>query len=264
MAFDPNTGLPIQPPVPPTPPAPPQPIVVHTPPAPAPTPQAPTWDEINARIEAARKEEKDKLYPEIERLKQVTAEFEREKQEREEALAAEQARLEEEQRRQSEEEMSAKDLLAQTNATWEQRFAELQAERDREAALRAKEAELYQLEQYKQSRIAQEAENIEPRFIDFIRGSNQEEIENSIALMKQKTAELMADIQAAQQGQRRSLGLPTTSGPPIDMAGVPDASQRSLSAQDIAQMDMEEYQQLRPQLLGAVSERVRTQGPYAP
>lgn len=47
------------------------------PPAPAPagTPTAPTEQEINARIEAARKEEKQKLYSELEALKKQVAEL---------------------------------------------------------------------------------------------------------------------------------------------------------------------------------------------
>jgi len=94
-------------------------------------------------------------------------------------------------------------------------------------------------------------------------GATVEELDHSIEMAKVKSAQILADVQAAQNAQRRQIPLPTTSGPPVDMLGGQE-NERSLSAEDIRNMSMDEYRQYRNQLKDAASERVRTQGLYQP
>jgi hypothetical protein len=270
--IDPATGQPI-PPDPNQPPPGqqqqpgfgngPTPIVVNVPPAPATTPPPVTHESIMEMVERARKEEKDKLYPQIEEQKRQLAELTREREERLTAEAAAQAAAEEEARKKAEEEASAKDLLAQAQEQWQQQLEELRMERDQERAMREKEIALSQLNEYRARRIAEEAQNIMPQFSDYIRGNTPEEIEAAIEVAKSKTAEVVSQVNEAQQTRRREIGLPPTSGPPIDMAGIPDNT-RTFSAEDIRNMSMDEYMQYRDQLKGAASDRVRNAGLYAP
>jgi len=242
-------------------------VVVNVPPPAAPpaTPMSAEQFEamLNAERERVRKEEKDKLYPQIQTLNEQLQVLSREREER---LAAQQQAEQEAAelaKQKAEEEMTARDLLRQYQTESEQRFNELLAERDRERALREKEGEFARVAEYRFRRLAEESDTIAPQLADYVGGASEEEIDRSIALAQQKTAAILAEVQQAQVGQRRSVAPPVSGMPPVDMTGGGE-QQRALSADDIRNMSVDEYAQLRPQLLGAASQRVREQGPYAP
>lgn len=264
--IDPATGqvIPVQQQPQPAPVAP-APFIVQMPPAapPAPTPGI-TQEQFMEMVEKVRKEEKDKLYPQIEELKSQVGTFTKEREDLAALAAAEQARLEEEARQQQQQEMTAIQRLEEVDLEWKQRFNQQQQELETERALRAKEAEFAQLAEFRARRIAEESDNIVPQLVDMVGGNTPEQIEQSIARMKEKSAQMVADIQAATTGQRRQASFPVSSGPPIDMAGLGSEGTRTLSADDIRGMDMSEYAEYRQQLLGATSQRVQQQGLYAP
>jgi hypothetical protein len=267
---DPVTGLPAQQP----PPAPgQQPITINVnDPAqpPPPDPDAPIsraqMDEIlNAERERVRQEEKDKLYPQIEELKNQTKALNDDLLQRQEAEAAEAQRLAEEARVAQEAEMSAKDLLERTQTDWEKRFADMQADRDREKVMREQEQKFGQLQAYRAQRMAEESGDIAPQFLDYITGNDEPSIEASIAAAKLKTAEIVQEFQQAGLNNRRSSAPPIAGAPPVDPGTmVGEGQTRELSAEEIRNMSMEEYGQYRSQLLTAGSQRVRDQGLYAP
>lgn len=278
-AVDPATGLPVppnslggQPFQPPAPVAPGVTINVNDPnagndddPANQFISRAQMEQILNEERERVRKEEKDKLYPRIEELDSTVKTLKDAEEAREaERLAAEQAAAEAERLRQ-ESEMTALERLQQTESTWEQRFAEMQADRDRERVMREKEAQLGQLQAYRAQRMAEESSDIAPQFLDYITGGTMEEIEASIASAKQKTAEIVNEFQQAGLQNRRGAAPPIAGAPPVNPADMTGEGQtRTLSAQEIADMPMAEYQQYRSQLLSAGSQRVRDQGLYAP
>lgn len=271
--FDPVTGAPI--PDPPAPSLGPSPLTVNlqTPPPPPPPAVPPElraiFDaELNQRIEQARKEEKDKLYPQLDELRGTVTVLTQEREERLQSEATAQQAAAEAERLRQESELSANERIAQelarTNTTWEQRFAEIEAERQNERALLTKESEFRALEDYKARRRAEESDNIVPQFLDLVSGNTKEQVDASIQDMIARSAALVADLQAQQQGQRRQIPLPVTGAPSGDIPGGPDDARVSFTPEQLASMDMSEYAAMRSQLLGAVGQRVRDGGLYAP
>lgn len=228
-----------------------QPVVTLVEP---PVTPAPVVDVTPDAIERARQQEKDKLYPRIEestkRLAAMESEVAALRAEREARIAAEtqaQAALEEAERTRKIAETSAKDLILQQQAAFDARFAALQAEREAEREVLAKEAEFNRLRAYTQEKVREHAEDIAPQFFDLITGNTQEEIDASIATMQAKTTEIYDKVMAAQTAQRSQMrGASPTS---IPGAGTDDLSAtRQLTAQQLKDMPMSEYAKYRPQL----------------
>lgn len=260
--IDPATGLPI-----------PQnqgpaPVTINMPPPAAPPEDPPLTQSqfdklLNAERERVRKEEKDKLYPQIEEQQRQLAELQAKEDAREAERVAEEQRLAEEERVRQEESMTALQRLEEYKSEQDVRFAALEAERDRERVLREKEQEFGRIQEYRARRMAEESGEIAPQFLDYITGVTEDQIEVSLESAKSKTAEIVAEFQQAQLGNRRQVAPPISGTPPVD-PGVGEGNTRTYSPDDIRGMDMSEYAANRQQLLGAASQRARESGPYAP
>lgn len=217
-----------------------------------------------AELQAARKVEKDKLYDELQGLKssmkaiedqraQELAEIKRKEDERAAALQLK-----------KEDEMSAKALLEaklkETNDTWEKRFSDMQAERESERALLAKERAYNELVDYRNSRLADESAEIAPQFHNFINGDTKEQIDNAIAQAKIATQSIADEVaQARQQQLSQMRGVSptgyTSSGP---MDGV--LGQKTYTPEDINQMSMSEYAKFRQESGLAGNDAQRNRG----
>lgn len=242
-------------------------------PAPAPDP-APKAEETppaspNSRffteedIEAARRQEKEKVYGKIEKLEQQLQLFNQEREEQQ-RLAQEQAEAEAQARKEAEEaELSAKDLLTkkedewnkQLNSVqeeWEQKFNALQAESEAKAELLEKERRFQELESYKSRRLQEESDSIAPQLLNFIKGNSEEELEAAISDAKASTAAIMEEVQASLPQRPRTI--PATGGAPS--GPLENATeQQTFTAADIAAMSPAEYAQHRVSLLAAASRR---------
>jgi hypothetical protein len=228
-----------------------------------------TRAQVEEMMGHVRAEEKDKLYPELEQLRGTVTTLAQDREARLAAEQEEQQRLEAEAEAERLKNLDLEQRLQDSNQTWEHRFAQLEDERKREQIIFQKEQELARLGQYRVQRIAEMRDEIAPQFDDLVRGNTTEEIEASLALMAQKTAEIVEGFQAAaggtgQQQQQPRVGLPMSGMPPYDMAGLVDQQQVTFSNEELAAMSPEEYSRLRPQLLGAVSARAKEAGIYAP
>jgi hypothetical protein len=216
---------------------------------------------VDQRVENARKEEKEKLYPEIERLKGVVGELSSERETRLAAEAEAQAEAErlEEERRQSE--LTLQQRMEERDRTWEERFTAMQLERDREAALREREGQVAALIRHRDLTIAQNEGRIEPRLIPYITGNTPEEIDQAVARAIADTDAIAADFAEATGQQRRQViapisGLPST--PVADLLANPGDRQVTLSPDDIRNMPMDDYMANRQ----AILEAARQRGPY--
>lgn len=212
------------------------------------------------QLEAARRQEKDKLYPKLTELEQKVSLFE---QERSEALNAANAAAEAEaqaRREREEAEMSAKELLAvkedQWNKTlnsvqseWEQKFNALQQESEARQALLEKEREYQELVSYKNRRLSEEADNIMPELIDLIDGNTVAEIDLAISRVVEKSSAIVQNIQQSlPQPQQRPRSISTVGGVPNGpLENAQD--QRVLTNDDIQSMSIAEYAQIRDRLL---------------
>lgn len=211
-----------------------------------------TQAQVNEMIEKARQQEKDKLYPTIEKtdkraeameaeLKELTA-F-RKKAEKEEAARLK--AIEDAQRAKEEAELSAKDLLAKRDQEFNSRLEQIQAENERRVAIMEQELKFREIQAYAQRRAMEESNNIVPELIDFIAGETPEEIDASIELLKVKSAAIADAARNAGLRQRAAMpGVAPSSGT-TGISALDQQGDRQYSAQDIKGMSMQEFAALR-------------------
>lgn len=210
-------------------------------------------------VEAARAEEKAKLngqLTEAEQIKQQIAALNAaEAQRQADAAAAQQAAVEAA-RLAEEEKMTAKQLIEQRTAEFNQRTAELENTIATMAAINAKEQELAQLDSYRNSVIEQNAGQIMPELRDYITGNSREEIDAAVSKAIASTQQVLTQFQAAvpQVPQQVPLsempGVSPTGAAPVGPLEQ-EAAMRPLSQQDIAGMSMDEYRRNRDSLKAA-------------
>jgi hypothetical protein len=213
---------------------------------------------LNEAREKVRTEEKDKLYPEVGRQRSEIDKLMADLQAREEAAKAEQKRLDEERKAAQEAEMTATQRLEAFKAEHDATIAQLRAEQERIELLHQKEMELQALTAHRQRRIAEESEHIFPELLELVRGNTPEEIEVSIEDLKQRTAQVVANMQQVAGAVRPRPSMPISGTPPVDMAAAVAAANQGgqeLSLQDLAAMPMSEYAQHRDAILKAERER---------
>ena len=200
-----------------------------------------------------RAQEKAKLYPQMEKMAQ---ELEALKKEREEAIArkkAKQAEREaekaEKQKRKEEKELSYKELLEKKEQEFQSALETERLERERAFALLQKEQELSQISAYRQQRVEQERDSIVPQLIDFVNGNSVEEIEQSIAVLKDKSAAIMQDVMQASQFAKQQMAGTRITAPasgPLD-----NDSESNISTPDsIRNMSLADYAKNRAKLIG--------------
>ena len=207
-----------------------------------------TEDDLNR----VRSQEKDKLYPEIDRLKEELAAL---KKEQEEKAAAKLAKI----KAKEEEELSLKELLTKRTEEFEhqlksekQSLQELleaeRQEREKAFALLEREREFSTLQAYKAQRIDEVRDSIIPELVDLISGNTREELEASIAALTERSSRILDSVQQASQDARRQMvgtraTLPATG--PLDI----ETGSRQFTADEIAAMSMNDYAKYRQQLL---------------
>ena len=227
-----------------------------------------TEDEVHK----IRQQEKDKMYKRLEdsdgRVKAMEEQLNVLNTEREKAIkeAEERARKEADLVRQREiEELTAKELLAkredefnqrinQVEEEWSKKFSELDAKRQAQDAILEKERYMQQLESYRQRRLQAEEDNIIPELKDLISGNTEEEIENSIAVLRERSNAIIESIQRASQ-PTRPKGAPVTAPPTGPLENQQEY--QTLTADDIRNMPMDQYVKMRDRLLNARPQRGR-------
>lgn len=217
-------------------------------------------------VAAIRRQEKDKLYKKMEEeaarvraLEEQLSAFAAEKEETAREVA-DRVRKEQEILRQREiEELSAKELLAkredefnsrlrQIEEDFSSRLAEVESQRQAQEALLEKERQLQALESYRQRRIAEEQETIIPELRDLISGNSEEEIDTSVAVLRDRSSAIIASIQQASQSTRLK-GAPVTAPPTGPLEN--NTEYQTLTAEDIRNMPLDQYGKMRERLMNA-------------
>jgi len=231
----------------------------------APEPVAPVAPEVSETVmpgftaddlAKARAQEKAKLYPQMEKMAEELAAL---KKEREEAAARKQARLAEREAKKAEQkqkkiekELSFKELLQKKEQEFNSQLENERLERERAFALLEQERKFQDLMAYRSQRLEEERDSIVPQLIDLINGNTPEEIEQSIAVLKDKSTGIMQDVmQTVQASKQQMVGARVTapaSGPLDNEMG-----QQSYTPEGIRGMDMAEYQKQRAKLLGTAA-----------
>jgi DNA-binding transcriptional MerR regulator len=200
-----------------------------------------------------RSQEKDKLYPQIDKLKE---ELDLIKKDREEQLtriakeeAAQVAAIEAETKRKQEEELEVRDLLKVKEVEWQEQLDRERQERERAFALLERERSFTEVTNYRNNRIEQERDNIIPELVDLINGDSVDEIESSIQGLKDRSSRILENVQQATQAARRDMtGTRVTTPPnagPMDI----ETGNRQFTAEDIASMSLNDYAKYRSNLL---------------
>lgn len=215
-------------------------------------------------IEKARKQEKEKLYPQLEELKATVGQLQKE---RDSKIAAEKKAREEAEealRKQTEADTDTRTLLEQQKAEFEARFAAVEAERQQERLVRDMELQFQALQTYKAERLAAVADSIIPQLAEEVRvgqHASKEEIDAHIARLQATSESIMQEVQAAQQTVRaRMQGVPVTApaAGPLDNYSANDPA---FEAAANGTLTMNDYIKNRDKLLPAASQ-MRQQGIY--
>jgi hypothetical protein len=216
-------------------------------------------------IEKARREEKEKLYGRLSSLQEQLDVFNKEREEQAQLAAAQAAKEEEERKAREREELSAKELLMKTEdefsqklnsaqQEWENRIKQLEEENNAQKAILEQERRFQELTSYKNRRIQEESTNLMPELLDMISGNTEDEIEQSIRLVAEKTANILSQIQSAVPQRPGVKGVPATgsspSGPLENMTEY-----QTVTDADIRNMSLEEYAKVRERLLASASRR---------
>jgi len=199
-----------------------------------------------------REQEKSKLYPQIDSLKEELAVL---KKEREERLAeAERLRAEQEAeaRKKAEAEMDVRQLLESKEKEWAEKLETERLERERAITLLERERQFAELSEYRSKRLNDERENIIPELLDLIVGNNKEEIEQSIAGLKERSSRILESAQQAMQSARREMTGSRVTAPPSGPLDT-NSDQQQFTAEQIAAMSVTEYAKYRGKLLGTAA-----------
>jgi len=210
-------------------------------------------------IAKAREQEKAKLYPQMEKMKEELASLKKAREEqalkeaeREKRIAEEEARKEAQKKEEEESELSFKELLKKKEQEFQAQLEAERLERERAIALLDQERKFQEVMNYRQQRVEQERENIVPELIDLIDGNNADEIEQSIAMLKEKSARILASAQQAMQSARQQMAGTRITNPaagPLDN----DSEQKSYSPDSIREMSLADYAKQRAKLLGTAA-----------
>jgi hypothetical protein len=206
-------------------------------------------------LRRVREQEKSKLYPQIDSLKEELNLLKKEREERFAEAEKLKAEKEAEARKQAEAEMDVRQLLETKEIEWAQKLESERAEREKAFLLLDRERQLSELTEYRTQRLNQERDNILPELVDLITGNTADEIEQSIAGLKERSSRILDSAQQAMQSARREMTGSRVTAPasgPLDT----NSDQQQFTADQIAAMSVTEYAKYRGKLLGqAASDR---------
>jgi hypothetical protein len=200
----------------------------------------------------ARSQEKDKLYPQIDHLKEKLSLLEKDREERIHQEEAARKGAEDEARRKAEAEMDVRTLLETKEREWQEQLDAERQEREKAFALLDMERTFQELQVYRAERIEEERDAIIPELIDLIAGSTPDEIEQSIAGLRDRSSRILDSAQQAMQSARKEMTGSRVTAPsagPLDT----NSENQQFTAEQIAGMPYNEYVKHRSKLLGQAS-----------
>lgn len=226
------------------------------------TPVATATNAVNANsiyteedLKRVREQEKSKLYPQIDSLKEELNSLKKEREERLAEAAARQAEAEAEAKKKAEAEMDVRQLLEAKEKEWADKLEAERLERERAFTLLDRERQYAELNEYRNRRLAEEQDNIMPELVDLISGNTPEEIEQSITGLRERSSRILESAQSAMQSARREMTGSRVTAPPTGPMDT-NMEQNQLTAEQIAAMSVTEYAKYRGKLLGkAASDR---------
>jgi hypothetical protein len=197
-------------------------------------------------LKKVREQEKSKLYPQIDSLKEELTLLKKEREERLAEATAREAAAQEEARKKAESEMDVRQLLETKEKEWAEKLDAERLEREKAFTLLERERQYSELSEYRNRRLEDERDNIIPELVDLISGNTPDEIENSITGLRERSSRILESAQAAMQNARKEMtGTRVTSPAPMEN----NSDQQQFTAEQIASMSVTEYAKYRDRLL---------------
>ena len=207
-------------------------------------------------IAKARAQEKEKLYPQVEKLKeelnllkQRESEREAEEAKRRDERKKREAEAAKKKKEEEDAQLEVRALLQKKEEEWQSQLDNERQEREKAFALLEQERRFQALMNFRSMRLEQERDSIIPELIDLIQGSDENEIEQSISALKDKSAKIFDSVaQAGVQSRKDMVGARVTvpASGPLDN----DSEQRSFTPDSIKDMSLADYAKNRAKLLG--------------
>lgn len=195
-----------------------------------------------------RSQEKEKLYPQIESLKEELNSIRKEKEEEAARKEAEAQSLAEQAKQAALAELDAKSYADARLSELQEQLERERQERERALALLEREKTFADLQAYRQEVLEQERENIIPELVDLIAGNTREEIQSSVEGLKERSARILESAQSAMQTARKEMTGTRATLPPAGPLEN-NSEQRTLTAEEIQSMSMNDYAKYRARLL---------------
>ena len=151
--------------------------------------------------------------------------------------------------------MDVRQLLETKEKEWAEKLEVERLEREKAFTLLERERQFAELSEYRSMRLNDEREAIIPELLDLITGNSKEEIEQSIAGLKERSSRILDSAQQAMQSARREMTGSRVTAPPSGPLDT-NSDQQQFTADQIAAMSVTEYAKYRGKLLGqAASDR---------
>ena len=147
-----------------------------------------------------------------------------------------------------ESELDAKSYAELKTRELQEQLERERQERERAFALLEREKTYADLQSYRQQVIEQERDNIIPQLVDFIQGNSREELAESVERLKERSASILESAQSAMQNARKEMKGTSITTPPAGPLET-NSEQRTLTAQEIAAMPMNEYAKIRDRIM---------------
>jgi len=218
----------------------------------APTTKATSKFYTEDDLARVRSQEKEKLYPQIDKLKDELDTIKREREAELAARAAEEEAKAKAQQEALENDMDVRSLLKAKETEWQEQLERERQERERAFALLERERTFADLQNYRQQRVEQERDNIIPELVDLISGNTREEVDASVESLKERSNKILESAQFAMQNARKEMTGTRVTTPPLEPMDI-NTDSRSLTAEDIQSMSMNDYAKYRERILGATA-----------
>lgn len=215
-------------------------------------------------IAKARQQEKEKLYPEMQTMKEQLAELKKERDTKLEAEKKSREAAEKALKDQQTADTDTRTLLEQQRLEFEAKLVTLSQERDAERAVQQMERQFQELQTYKANALAATVDSIIPQLAEEVRvgqHATTAEIDSHIARLQATSESIMQEVQAAQVAARAGMrGVPVTApaGGPLENYTANDPV---FEAANNGTLTMNDYIKNRDKLLPAASQ-MRQQGIY--
>jgi hypothetical protein len=206
--------------------------------------------DVRELLEKVRKEEKSKLYPQIDHLKKMNDQLQREK----ELLMNQLSSAQEEEKKKGTEKMSEIQQVQKRMAELAEQNALLQTQLTTTQEETQKALSRARLDSYRSQRIAAAGGDVIP---ELVFGESEAEIDAALIASKQRLQEIRSQVRASLKQDKKETPIPSTGGtPPMDTSTRENAE--VLTAEMLSEMSPDQWAKERLNIRRQVDSQMKT------